>query len=70
MDDAARSERGGWPVRRFRLGDEPGDDLSNTTSAAERVAMVWRLTLDAWAASGRPFPEYSREHTPITRRSR
>jgi hypothetical protein len=70
MDDAARSVRGAWPVQRFRLGDEPGDDLSNTTSAAERVAMVWRLTLDAWASSGRTLPEYSREHTPITRRSR
>jgi hypothetical protein len=69
MDDASRLARGNWPVRRFRLGHEPGDDLSRTTSAAERVAMVWQLTLDSWASSGQAIPDYPRRETPITRRS-
>jgi hypothetical protein len=56
--------RAGWPVRRFALGQEPADDLSRTTTAAERIAMVWRLTLDAWAMTGRPLPEYTREQMP------
>jgi hypothetical protein len=56
--------RGGWPVRRFALGQEPDDDLSRTTTAAERIAMVWRLTLDAWAMTGRLLPEYTRDRMP------
>jgi len=42
-----------WPVHVYPLGAEPGDDLSATTSAAERVAMVWALTLEVWELSGR-----------------
>jgi hypothetical protein len=42
--------------------------LSGQTDAAvvrhetpgERVAMVWRITQDAWASSGRPLPTYTR----------
>ena len=28
------------------------------------VAMVWALTLDAWAASGQPIPTYARADAP------
>lgn len=48
--------RGDWPVRVYRLGEEPGDDLSATTTPEERIAMVWQLTLDAWAMAGRELP--------------
>lgn len=34
------------------------------TTAAERVAMVWRLTVDAWALGGAAIPDYDRAHTP------
>jgi hypothetical protein len=54
-----------WPIRVYRLGKEPDDDLSATTTMAERVAMVWQLTLDAWTSSGQPIPDYPREKTPI-----
>jgi hypothetical protein len=54
-----------WPIRAYRLGEEPDDDLSATTTMAERVAMVWQLTLDAWGSSGQPIPDYPREKTPI-----
>jgi hypothetical protein len=66
-DDARRARaaaRRQWPIRGYRLGEEPGEDLSATTTAAERMAMVWRLSLDAWAMTGRPLPNYRREDTP------
>jgi len=59
------SERGSWPVRRFRLGAEPGDDLSASTTPAERIAMVWTLTLEAWALTGRAIPGYGRADMPV-----
>ena len=66
QERAARTAaRAAWPIRRFRLGEEPGDDLSATTTAAERLAMVWELTLDAWALTGKPLPTYTRAETPI-----
>ncbi len=37
-------------IRKTSLKEET-DDLRNTT-AAERWAMVWQLTLDAWAFKG------------------
>jgi hypothetical protein len=62
---SARSE---WPVRVFKLGEEPGDDLSATTSPEERLAMVAALTLEAWTLAGRVIPEYTRGATPVSRR--
>lgn len=38
-------------------------------TAAERVAAVWRITLDAWALSGRELPTYTRDQMPIRRRA-
>jgi hypothetical protein len=62
---ARRAARASWPIRVYRLGNEPGDDLSSTTTAEERLAMVWSLTLEAWAVAGKPLPSYSRSETPI-----
>lgn len=61
------SPRGNWPVRRFRLGEEPAPDLAHSTTPEQRVAMMWRLALDAWATSGRPLPTYTRAETPMRR---
>jgi hypothetical protein len=52
-------------VRKFRLGEEPGDDLSSSTTAEERIAMVWALTLEAWKVSGQPMPDYRRAEMPV-----
>ncbi|KIG18363.1 hypothetical protein DB30_00648 [Enhygromyxa salina] len=30
----------------------------------ERVAMVWQMTLDVWASSGKLIPEYTRANMP------
>jgi hypothetical protein len=68
-NDPARAARAAarrdWPIRIHKLGEEPPDDLSATTTAAERLAMMWPLTLRIWALTGRPLPEYSRSETPI-----
>lgn len=48
-EDERRRRRAAWPVRRFRLGDEPSDDLSETTTAEGRIGMMWPLALDAFA---------------------
>lgn len=62
-EDRAKA-RANWPVRRFKLGEEPSEDLSDSTTAEERLAMVWRLTLDAWASAGKPIPQYDRKQAP------
>lgn len=66
---AERAEaRRAWPVRKYRLGEEPPEDLSSSTTAAERVGMMWRLARDAWAMAGRSIPDYPRDRMPITKR--
>jgi hypothetical protein len=62
-DDRAEARRS-WPVRRFRLGEEPGDDLSAQTTAEQRLAMMWELALSAWQLSGRQLPSYERASAP------
>ena len=63
---AARARaRSLWPVRKFKLGEEPSDDLSDTTTAAERLAMMWPLAVQAWALARRPLPTYDRSSIPI-----
>ena len=69
MDDEAAREarrraRADWPVRKFKLGEEPPDDFSAYT-VEERLAMTWRMTLDAWASAGLPLPNYSRSEMPV-----
>lgn len=61
---ARAARRATWPVRCYRLGEEPGDDLSATTTAAERLAMMWPLAVDAWASAGIPIPDYPRHLAP------
>ena len=63
-DDRAHHPREAWPIRRFKLGEEPSDDLGATTIGEERLAMMWQLALDAWASAGRQLPEYTRENMP------
>jgi hypothetical protein len=54
-----------WPIRRYALGEEPGEDLSATTTPEERVAMMWELAATAWRLSGKKFPNYPRRKAPI-----
>lgn len=56
--------RASWPIRRFRLGSEPSDDLRPETTAEERVSMMGVLARRAWLLSGRDLPEYDRGSAP------
>jgi hypothetical protein len=69
-DDSSRrradraAARARWPVRRFPLGEEPPDDLSEVTTPAERIAMMWPLAVAAWTLARRPWPAYDRRTMP------
>ena len=58
---AARRE---WPVAVYQLGEEPGDDLSASTTAEERLGMMWELAQRAWFFSGKPIPDYELKDAP------
>ena len=57
--------RKNWPIEKHRLGEEPSDDLRDSTTAEERLKMMWRLTLEAWSLTDRPMPDYSRSEAPV-----
>lgn len=59
--------RRAWPIRKYRLGEEPSDDLSDSTTPAERLEMMWPLALEAWSLTGKPLPDYARDETPVRR---
>jgi hypothetical protein len=65
MEPPPARDRSAWPVRAYRLGSEPGDDLSGSTTPEERLAMMWPLALEAWELAGRPLPKYERGETPV-----
>ncbi len=59
--------RRAWPIRKDRLGEEPSDDLSDSTTPAQRLEMMWPLALEAWSLTGKPLPDYARDETPVRR---
>ncbi len=56
-------------MRRYRLGEEPSQDLTLTTTPEERLEMVETLSVEAWTLTGKPFPSYSRHEMPVVRRA-
>jgi hypothetical protein len=62
--DARRRARADWPVARHALSDDPGDDLSDVTTAEERIAMMRPLAEEAWRVAGRTLPTYDRKDIP------
>jgi len=62
---SADEPRNRGPIRVYRLGAEPGDDLSATSTPEERVALVWELSQRLWALTGQPAPAGSRDRLPI-----
>lgn len=52
-------------MRKYRLADAPGDANTSTTTAAQRLATMWQLALDAWSFTGRALPDYARADAPI-----
>lgn len=65
-----KSTRRTASARVFRLGEEPNDDLSATTTPEERLAMVDVLSRRMWELSGRPMPSYTRRSMPVAVRRR
>jgi hypothetical protein len=63
-----RARRAAWPVRVYRLGEAPGDDLSHETTPAQRLAMMWPLAIEAWVLAGRAVPTYGRHELPLSTR--
>ena len=55
----AAARRASWTLTR---GHTPAVPPASTPG--ERLAMVWALTVDAWAMSGKPFPTYTRAEMP------
>ena len=51
-------------VRVYRLGREPGDDLSAVSTPEQRLAMVAELSRRMWELTGRPVPSYPRAAMP------
>jgi hypothetical protein len=62
--DQRRKARAQWSIVCFRLGEEPSDDLSETTTPAERIAMMRTLAESAWKLAGRQLPTYDRPQIP------
>ncbi len=55
-------------MRLFKLGTEPPDDQSVTSTPEERLATMWPLALEAFSLTGRPFPAYRRGEAPVSLR--
>jgi tRNA A37 threonylcarbamoyladenosine synthetase subunit TsaC/SUA5/YrdC len=61
----ARAEaRANWPGSLTTLAEQSDAAIVLHGTPGERVAMVWQITLDAWASSGKPLPEYTRANMP------
>ena len=66
MSDSSRiSTRAHSPARVLRLTDRQVDDLSESTTAEERIAMVAVLSERMWEITGHPLPTYSRSTMPV-----
>ncbi|MGI9141102.1 MAG: hypothetical protein ACR2GJ_08340 [Gemmatimonadaceae bacterium] len=63
MSDSTRKSRVS-ETRLYRLGEEPADDLTATTSPEQRLEMVAVLTQRMWELTGQPLPSYKRNEMP------
>ena len=52
-------------VRVYALGSEPHDDLRNTSTPSERLAMVEALSRSAWRLAGVPASTIPRSQWPV-----
>jgi hypothetical protein len=50
------TDRSHWPIKKMTLAEARAEqfpeDLSETTTSEERIAMMWQLALDAWSMQG------------------
>jgi hypothetical protein len=62
--EARRRARAQWPITRHDLNASVSDDLSDVTTPAQRIAMMWPLAVEAWRVAGREIPHYARSEAP------
>ena len=66
MNDLSKSPvRNVAPARIHHLTDHQDDNLADTTTVEERIAMVTVLSRRMWEISGHPLPSYSRSEMPM-----
>jgi hypothetical protein len=53
-------------IRRFPLGAEPSEDLSEFTTPEERLVILAELSSRMWELTGRTIPLYSRSQLPVS----
>ena len=54
-------------MRRVPLRSREAGDARVEVSLNERLALVTTLSLSAWATTGQPLPEYTRDAIPVRR---
>jgi len=55
-----------WPVRAYRLGEEPTRDPLDRSLVDDRLATMWPLARAAWSVAGKAIPDYPRSEAPGT----
>jgi hypothetical protein len=70
LHEAEKPDRSSLPTRLRRLSDEGDDSDVLALSPAERIEMMWPLTLSAWAFTGELLsePQLSRHVVRVERR--
>ena len=65
-------DRSNYPTKLRRLHDPEDNSYVDSLTAAERIEMVWQLTLTAWAFKGGPTdePRLRRDVVRLERRPR
>jgi len=62
--EARKAARACWPIRKYRLGEEPEEPMVPATTAEQRLLLVEEMTLASWIAAGRVMPTYTRTEAP------
>jgi hypothetical protein len=68
--EAERRKRAAERAARVTIrkdGQSPAEGDPVHLTPEQSVALVYELTLTAWALSGKPFPQYTRATMPIRR---
>ncbi len=60
-EERAEQRRRTWAIRRVPVDSAM---LASESSAADRVARMYQLSIDPWVLRGEPLPSYSRENMP------
>lgn len=60
-----RAARANWPGWKGTLAEMPPEpDLSDSTTAEERLLLLRELSLRGWLLTGRSIPDYDRSTMP------